>query len=73
MNLLWAGFFFLSGLANILVAPQIDPLGLQFSEQTWVDFKVFGLMAFTIVFILLQAIFIARYLPDANDREEEIS
>lgn len=73
LNLLWVGFFFFSGLANIIVAPQIDPLGLQFSEETWVEFKVFGLMAFTIVFILLQAIFIARYLPDANNKEEEIN
>lgn len=73
LNWLWIGFFFVSGLANMLVAPQIDPLGFQFSEDNWVDFKLFGLMAFTIVFILLQAIFLARNLPDANDNEEEIS
>ena len=73
LNLMWVGFFLLSGLANILVAPQIDPLGFQFSEETWVDFKLFGLMGFTIVFILLQAIFLARYLPDATDKEKEIN
>ena len=73
LNSLWVGFFFVSGLANILVAPQIDPLGFNFSEETWVEFKLFGLMGFTIVFIILQAMFLARYMPDSDEKEEEIS
>ena len=31
------------GIANMIVAPEIDPFGLQLSEDTWVDFKLFGL------------------------------
>ena len=73
LNLAWVCFFFLSGLANVLVAPQIDPLGFEFSEETWVEFKLFGLLGLTVVFVIIQAIFIARHLPDQHDNEEEIN
>lgn len=47
LNLLWVLFFALAGAANLYVA-------WQFSEQTWVYFKVFGLSALLIVFMLPQ-------------------
>jgi len=31
LNLAWVGFFIVSGLANVLVAPEIDPFNLNFS------------------------------------------
>ena len=67
LNLAWVGFFVVAGLANIIVAPAIDPLGLQFSEDTWVDFKLFGLMGMTIVFVVAQALFLAKYLPSTDE------
>ena len=70
LNLAWIAFFVVAGIANLVVAPAIDPLGLEFSEDTWVDFKLFGLMGMTIVFVIGQAFFIARYVPD---RDEETS
>ncbi len=66
LNLAWIGFFVVSGIANMIVAPEIDPFGLQFSEDTWVDFKLFGLMGMTIAFVIAQAFFLARYLPDSD-------
>lgn len=66
LNLAWVGFFVVSGLANIVVAPQIDPFGLHFSEDTWVDFKLFGLMGMTLAFVIAQAFFLARYMPDTD-------
>ena len=63
LNLAWVGFFVVSGLANVLVAPQIDPLNLNFSLDTWVEFKLFGLLGLTIVFVVAQAIYLARYIP----------
>ncbi|MFT5740674.1 MAG: intracellular septation protein [Planctomycetota bacterium] len=68
LNLAWVGFFAVSGLANIIVAPEIDPFGFQFSEDTWVDFKLFGLMGMTFAFIIAQAIFLAKYIP-SSDKE----
>ena len=56
LNLAWVGFFIFSGLLNIFVA-------FNFSEDTWVDFKLFGLMGITFVFIIAQAFYLARYLP----------
>jgi intracellular septation protein len=70
LNLAWVGFFLVSGLANVLVAPEIDPLRFQFSEETWVDFKLFGLLGMTFVFVIAQAFFLARYMP-ANEKESE--
>ena len=63
LNLAWVGFFVISGLANVLVAPEIDPLNLQFSLDTWVEFKLFGLLGLTLVFVVAQAIYLARYMP----------
>ncbi len=67
LNLAWVGFFVVAGLANVIVAPEIDPLGFEFSEDTWVDFKLFGLMGMTIAFVVGQAFFLARYLPSTDE------
>ena len=67
LNLAWVGFFVVAGIANMIVAPEIDPLGLQFSEDTWVDFKLFGLMGMTIAFVVAQAFYLARYMPGTDE------
>lgn len=67
LNLAWVGFFVVAGVANMIVAPEIDPLGLQFSEDTWVDFKLFGLMGMTIAFVVAQAFYLARYMPSTDE------
>lgn len=51
----WVGFFFVSGLANIYVA-------YHFSTNTWVDFKLFGVLGLTVIFVLLQAVYLSRYV-----------
>ena len=67
LNIAWVLFFVVAGIANLVVAPEIDPLGFQFSEDTWVDFKLFGLMGMTIAFVIGQAFFIAKYVPDTDE------
>ena len=67
LNLAWVSFFVVSGVANLIVAPEIDPLGLGFSEDTWVDFKLFGLMGMTIAFVVAQAFYLAKYMPDTDE------
>ena len=66
LNLAWVGFFLVAGIANLIVAPEIDPFGFQFSEDTWVDFKLFGLMGMTLAFVIAQAFFLAKYLPKTD-------
>jgi intracellular septation protein len=40
-------------------------------EQSWVNFKLFGMMGLTLVFVLLQAFYLARYLPGNQTGQEE--
>jgi intracellular septation protein len=53
LNLMWVAFFAVSGVLNLWVAYNFD-------EATWVNFKLFGLMGLTLVFALLQGVWIAR-------------
>jgi intracellular septation protein len=53
LNLLWVGFFTVCGALNLYVA-------FNYSENTWVNFKLFGLFGLTLVFALLQGVWIAR-------------
>jgi intracellular septation protein len=62
LNLAWISFFVLSGTLNILVA-------YQFSEETWVNFKLFGLLGLTVIFIFLQALYLARHVPEGASEE----
>ena len=67
LNMAWVMFFLVAGIANMIVAPEIDPLGFQFSEDTWVDFKLFGLMGMTLVFVIAQAFYLAKYMPNTDE------
>jgi len=67
LNLAWAVFFIVAGIANLIVAPEIDPLGFEFSEDTWVDFKLFGLLGMTVAFVIAQALYLAKYIPNTDE------
>jgi intracellular septation protein len=61
LNWAWVGFFAAMGALNLVVA-------YHFSENTWVNFKLFGMMGLTILFVFLQAIFLSRYMqPDSGN------
>ena len=77
LNLSWVAFFFISGAANLYVAfyydLQAEP-GVRM--DTWVNFKLFGLMGLTIAFVILQAIYLSRHIteddiPDNQTTDEE--
>jgi intracellular septation protein len=59
INNLWILFFFFMGLANIYVA-------YNYSTQTWVNFKLFGGLGFTIFFILGQGLYISQFISKNN-------
>ncbi len=48
---MWICFFIFLGIANIFVA-------YNFSTQFWVNFKLFGLMSLSLIFVILQASYI---------------
>ncbi|MDH5358838.1 MAG: septation protein A [Gammaproteobacteria bacterium] len=54
LNIAWIVFFIGSGIANLYVA-------FNFDEATWVNFKLFGLLGMTILFVVGQSIYLARH------------
>jgi len=65
LNSLWVAFFALMGVANLYVA-------FNFDTDIWVDFKLFGMLGLTLVFVVLQSIYLGRHLkkPAAETSEE---
>jgi intracellular septation protein len=57
VNFAWAGFFALMGVLNLFVA-------YNFSEETWVNFKLFGGMGLMLVFVLAQGMLLSRYIEE---------
>lgn len=58
LNFLWIGFFLVCGALNLYVA-------YGFSEEFWVQFKLFGLaLGLPILFLLAQGIYLAPRLKD---------
>ncbi|NWG30086.1 MAG: septation protein A [Rhodocyclaceae bacterium] len=55
LNLAWAGFFAVMGGLNLYVA-------YHYSEDAWVDFKLFGGMGLMLVFVVAQGVVLAKYL-----------
>ena len=54
LNTLWACFFgFLAGL-NFWVASTVE-------TDTWVNFKLFGMLGITVIFTLVQAVWLSKY------------
>jgi intracellular septation protein len=56
---MWVAFFTVAGALNLYVAYAFD-------EATWVNFKLFGLMGLTLVFALLQGVWISRRAESAD-------
>ena len=60
LNLSWVGFFAAMGVLNLIVA-------FNFDTDTWVNFKVFGGLGLTLVFVVLQGFALARFMhPEEN-------
>ena len=58
LNLAWIVFFLFCGAANLFVA---------FTYQSiWVDFKVFGSLGMTVLFLIAQGIYLSRHLHDTD-------
>ncbi len=63
LNLAWAIFFLSCAVLNIYIA-------YTFSLETWVNFKVFGLMGLTFVFAISSVFACYKYLPQDEDENE---
>lgn len=62
LNLSWALFFILMGFLNLYVM-------LNFDTDTWVNFKLFGSLGLTFLFVLGQSIYMLRHRnTEGNER-----
>jgi len=57
LNLAWSSFFIFLGLANLFVVYTFD-------TDVWVNFKLFGLLGLTLLFVIAQSLYIARHTTD---------
>ena len=66
----WTGFFAAMGVINLWVAYHFD-------TDTWVNFKLFGGMGLTLLFVLAQGVYLSRHMkeapgtPDVPERADE--
>lgn len=60
LNLAWVAFFISMGLINIYIAYSFD-------TATWVNFKMFGSMGLMFAFIILQSLFLSKYMKEGSN------
>lgn len=57
LNLSWVGFFAALGVVNLYVVYNFD-------TDTWVNFKLFGMMGLTLLFVLAQGVFLMKHIKE---------
>lgn len=62
LNFGWAAFFAVVGVVNLYVA-------YNYSESTWVNFKLFGILGLMLVFVLGQGVVLGKYLAEDKDSQ----
>ena len=68
LNMAWVVFFLAMGMLNLYVIYQFD-------TDTWVDFKLYGLLGLTLVFVVAQGFYLARHMdviePDSANTKPQ--
>jgi intracellular septation protein len=63
LNWSWVAFFTFMGALNLYVA-------YNFSTDAWVNFKLFGGMGLMVLFVVLQAVFLARHMEENTSPDQ---
>ncbi len=58
LNLVWSAFFAAMAVLNLVVAYSVP-------TDVWVQFKVFGTLALTLVFVVAQAFWLGRFVEES--------
>ena len=61
LNLMWVVFFLVCAVLNLYVA-------FNYSTDDWVNFKLFGGMGLMLVFVIGQAMFLAKYMQQEEPK-----
>lgn len=59
LNNAWAFFFLAMGFLNLYIA-------FYFTTDTWVNFKLFGGLGITLVFVFVQALYLTRHINEKS-------
>lgn len=60
LNRAWVIYFIATGALNLWIA-------YSFSEEFWVNFKLFGLLGLTLVFVVAQGLWIQKVAPQSEE------
>jgi intracellular septation protein len=60
LNQMWTMFFIVMGAANLWVA-------YSWSTDIWVNFKLFGTLGLTLLFVIGQGFYLGRFLKETGD------
>ncbi|VAW74508.1 Intracellular septation protein IspA [hydrothermal vent metagenome] len=63
LSWMWITFFISIGLLNLYVA-------YTYSEETWVNFKLFGMLGITFAFVIAQGFYLGRYMIEEKPEGE---
>lgn len=63
LNIAWVVFFIIAGAANLFVAFTFHDI--------WVDFKVFGSLGMTVLFLIGQGFYIARHMQPSSENPSQ--
>jgi intracellular septation protein len=63
LNIAWGLLFLVLGFLNLYVA-------YHFSQDIWVDFKLFGITGIMFIFIILQTLIVSKHLPTEESNED---
>lgn len=73
LSIAWALFFLAMGFLNMYVAFYYQPdLPEEVRRETWVNFKVFWMLGLTLLFSVVQMLFIAKYIdPESLEKADK--
>lgn len=60
INFAWGVFFILLGFLNLYVV-------YHYSTNAWVNFKLFGTLGLTLLFALIQVLYLSRYVKEEKE------
>lgn len=63
LNTSWIAFFLTVGALNVYIL-------YNYSTETWVNFKLFGMLALSILFVIGQAFYLAKYVQDDDNNDQ---
>ena len=65
LTYMWGGFFIFIGVLNYIVAFHYAGV----DDKNWVDFKLFGILGLTLVFMVAQGIYLAKHVVIEDEPE----